>query len=542
MAAEVLKDFLARLGFEVDEAGAQKFNSALATATTRALAFGAGIQAMAVAAYAAVYKIAEAKSELLALADTVDVPVARIEELGFVAEQTGASADALRSSLEGVNEALGQAAIGQGGGLETFHRLGISIRDESGQLRDAADVLLEVGDKLKGMDRSKATMFLGQLGVDRKLVAMLTGDVDGLRQAYREMYQAVGVDADKAAEDSRKFVGEINALKTMLSLVADGVAAIFVGQMGDDVTSFRKMIQENVGKIIPILKTVIDVVLRIGKAFGALTVRLASWVGGIIDWFGRLDGATQSLVLGVAGFAAAWKWLNLAFLLTPLGAVITGFVALLALIDDFMVWSAGGDSLIDWGPWADDIGAVTEALGVLVSALGKLWDMVKGPLFTVLEEWGQFAVFTFGHVVKAVAALVGALVSLFQGDFTGALEGVGIAFEKSLEVAKTLIGYIVKVLADVGQFMAGGLGSLVDGVKGLLGFGDRTQGNTAPMLAPAPVQAAAATASTAAPSITSTTSIQVSGAGNPEAVGRRVAGAQDRVNADLVRHAKGAAR
>lgn len=541
MAAEVLKDFLARLGFEVDEAGAEQFNSALATSATRVAAFGAAIQAMAVGAYAAIYKIAEAKSQLLSVADAVGEPVSRLQELQFVAEQTGASADALSSSLEGLTERLGQASIGQGG-LETFHRLGISIRDSSGRLRDSADVLLDVGEKLKGMDTARATMFMGQLGIDRKLLRMLTSDVGGLRQAYQEMYQAVGVDADKAAEDSRKFVGEVGALKAMLQLVADGIAAIFVGQMGEDVVSLRKMIQENVGKIIPVLKTVIDVVLRIGKVFGALTARLVSWVSGIIDWFGMLEKATQNLILVVLGFAAAWKWLNLSFLLTPLGAIISGFIALLALVDDFTVWSEGGSSLIDWGPWADDIDAVVSALGVLFSALGEVWDVVKGPLMATLRDWGGLALSVIGGVVSAVAKLVVAVVKLFQGDFAGAMDAVITAFEALLQAVDKVAGYVLQVFGGLGQAVNDSLGWMVDGLKGLLGFDSEAQGRGAPVLAPAPAQAAAATAGAGGMNLESHTTVQVYGAGDPAAVGRRVAGEQDRANADLVRHARGAAK
>jgi hypothetical protein len=539
-----LHDFLARLGFEVDGEGAKRFNAALATSATRVAAFGASIQAMAVGAYAAIYRVAQSKSEMLALADSVGVPVARIQELGYVAEANGASVDALTSSLEGLTSSLGQAAIGQGGGREAFHRLSIAVHDANGRLRNSADVLLEVGDRLRGMDPAKASMFMDQLGIDRSLLRMVTSDVDGLRAAYQQMYQAVGVDADQAAEDSRKFVGEVGALKAMLQLVADAVASIFMGQMGADVRAFRVMVQDNVGKIVPVLKTVIDVILRLGKAFGALTARLLGWVGTIIDWFGRLDASTQTLILGVLGFAAAWRYLNLSFLLTPLGAIIAGFVALLALIDDFTVWRSGGDSLVDWGPWAEDIDTVVQALGVLLSALGQVWDVVKGPLVQALREFWQLAIAVFGGLVGAVAKLVVALVQLFQGDVSGALGSLLDGLGALGQAADALVGYIFKVFSGLGDAIGGSLGWLVEGVGKLFGFRAEAEpaSQGAPVLAPSPTQAAAATAAGGGATVNAQTTIQVSGTGEPEAVARRVASSQDRVNADMVRHAKGAAR
>lgn len=542
MGVEVLQNFLARLGFEVDEAGAAEFNSTLVSGATRVAAFGAAIQAMAIGAYAAIYQIADSKSQLLTLADAIDVPVGKLEEMGFVAEQTGSSVDSLYSSLESITEQLGGTAIGQGG-LETFHRLGIDVRDANGELRDSVDVLMEVGKKLEGMDRAKATMFLGQLGIDRSLVRMLTSDVTDLQHAYREMYDAVGLDSQQAAEDSRAFVGEIKALKTMFKLLGDGVAAVFVSEMSQDVARFRKLIQENVGKIIPVLKTIIDVVLRIGKAFFGLTARLMTWVGMIVDWFSHLDSMTQTLILGVLGFGAAWRWLNLAFIATPLGAIITGLIGLLALIDDFMVWKNGGDSLIEWGPWAEDIGEVMDGLSGLLGLLGQLWDVIKGPLFEVIGLWGKHFLSTLGSILGAVASLVQAVVRLFQGDFSGAAEAVKETFFHLLDIITSTAETIKTVLGFMKDFIGDAISWAVDGLAEMVGLGGSSDNSNAPLLGPSPALAIASGGGGGGDtSISSSTVIKVDGSGSPEATARAVSRQQNRVNADLVRHTKGAAR
>ncbi|MGE4504033.1 MAG: hypothetical protein AB7D51_01700 [Desulfovibrionaceae bacterium] len=538
MAAEVLQDFLALLGFKVDEAGAEKFGSALATNATRVAAFGAAVQAMAIGAYAAIYKVAESRSELLTLADAIGVPVQRLEELSYIAEQTGASQDALKSSLQGVTDALGGVTIGQGG-IETFHRLGIATRDANGRLRDSADVLLDVGKKLEGMDPAKATMFMGQLGIDRSLLRMLTSDVSGMRQAYTEMYEAVGVDAQQAAEDSRAFVNEIKSLKTMTKMVAEGVAAIFVGRMGADVARLRKLIQENVGKIIPVLKTIIDVVLRIGKVFFGLTARLMSWVGMIVGWFGKLDEGTQQLILGVLGFAAAWKFLNLGFVATPLGAIITGLIALLALIDDFMVWKQGGKSLIDWGPWADDIDAVVDALGVLLGALGQLWGKVKGPLIDTVIAWGGHFLAMVSAIARAVSALVAVIVKLFQGDLSGAFDAVLELVDALWHAVSEAIRQVFDLVGGVGNVVGGAFDWIASGFGLGGGDGEERQG---PVLGAPPAMAVAVAGGGGDTNVTAETVIHIDGAKSPQETANAVAGAQGRVNSDLVRHAKGAAR
>lgn len=524
---EVIKEFLARLGFEIDEAGAQKFTSWLGMATTRSMAFGAGVMAVAGTVYAGVYRIAEANAELLNTAEALAMDVARLREMNFVAGLTGSSTEALKSSLQGLQAAMAGATIGQGG-ISAFARLGIRIKDTNGRLRDTGDVLMDVGEKIKKMDRPRAEMFLGQLGIDKSLYRMLTRDVSGLTQAYRDMYAATGMDAKQAAEQSRGFVQEVKLLKEVFKLLGESVAIALIGKAGKDVTAFRKMLLENFKPIMAVLLGLIQLILRVAGFFGALTIRIAQWVGGIIRWFQSLDSATQTLILSVLGFAAAWKFLNLGFMATPIGAIITGLVALVALIDDLMTYMEGGESLIDWGPWAGQIMSVVDELQPLLDALGQLWDMLKGPLADGFKMFGEDAIAILKAVLGAFVDFITTVVKLISGDWTGALESVFNLLRRVADVVNVVAG-------RVAQFL-GGLGSAA--MKLATGGDD-----SAPALGPSPAFAAA-TAGAGMPGkteINANTNIYVDGSDNPEAVGQTVLRGQGRANADMVRHTKGAA-
>lgn len=525
MGAEVLKEFLARLGFEIDQTGAQKFNSWLGTATKRTMAFGLGIKAAAAAAYYGVYKIAENNAQLLSTAESLKMTVDRLREMHFVASMTGASAEALTSSLQGLQAQMSGALIGQGG-IATFARLGIRIKDANGKLRDTGDVLDDVGQKIRKMDRAKAEMFMGQLGIDKSLYKMLTQDVSDLRQAYRDMYAATGMDAQQAAEQSRSFVKEVKLLTEVGKLLAETVGVALIGKAGKDVVQFRKMLLANFKPIVQTLLGLIQLILRLAGFFGALTVRLVGWLGSIVRWFQHLDGSVQTLILSVLGFAAAWKYLNLAFLATPLGAIITGIIALVALIDDFMGYMDGDESLIDWGPWADDIMLIAGELGKLMNVLGQLWGIIKGPLLAAFAEIGSGAVETLSGILSVVLNLINMLMNLANLDWTA-------AWESALKLAQGILD------AMMGIAKATGIMSAVKGIAGIFGGGD----DAPPALAPASGFAtAAAGAGGSSAELTATTNVYVDGSGDPQAAGRAVAGQQGRVNADLVRNMRGAAK
>ncbi len=524
MDAEVIKEFLARLGFEIDEAGAQKFTNWLGMATARTAAFGAGITAAAAGLYYGVYKIAQSNSELLGTAEALGMSVQRLRELNFVAEQQGSNAEAVKSSLESLKSAMAGATIGQGG-LATFARLGIRIKDNTGKLRDTADVLDEVGRKIQKMDRPRAEMFMGQLGIDRSLYRMLTQDVTGLTAAYRDMYAATGMDAQKAAEQSREFVKEVKMLKTVFGLLAETVGLALIGKAGKDVRSLRKVVTDNFKPIAAVLQGVAEIITRVAKFFLILGGRVGDWIGRIVRWFQTLDATTQTLILAVLGFAAAWRYLNLSFLMTPLGAVITGIITLLALVDDFMTYMEGGESAINWGPWVNDIVSIAGEMSKLLDVMGELWNMVKGPLGEGLRTMFDGAIQTVSGLLGALVHMINYVSALLNGDWDA-------AWQAALKLAKDLWDIVQGVLKFTG--ISGAIGAVVDRVTG--------KGGDAPALAPSPGLATAAATSGGNVELNANTTINVDGAGDPEATGRAVAGQQNRVNSDVVRNMRGAAR
>ncbi|WP_246872967.1 hypothetical protein, partial [Pantoea ananatis] len=58
MNADVIKDFLISLGFQVDESGARKFDATIANTTLQAVKLGAAVEAAALSVVAYTAKIA----------------------------------------------------------------------------------------------------------------------------------------------------------------------------------------------------------------------------------------------------------------------------------------------------------------------------------------------------------------------------------------------------------------------------------------------------------------------------------------------------
>lgn len=367
--AGVIAEFLASVGFAADEAS-------LKNALIKVGAFGAAVSAAAGFAIAGIVRIAEGEKALAAQAEKLGTPIERMEELGYIAEQTGSSADAVARSME-------------------------SLLAKNPRIRDAGKALETVGRRMAGMNEQARKLYAQRMGIDPTLIPMLTGDVAALKDEYRAMYAVAGRDSKKAAEDSKAFLNEIGKLKSLSGMLAKSVGLAFIGQIRRDVESLRRVIMENFDKIKRLFEAVIGIVLRIAGVVGAFVGRAVKWAAALIGWYDRLDAGQKKLVLGAAALLAAWKLLNAGFLASPLGLIVAGLAGIVALVDDYLTYMEGGVSYFNWGPWA---GTIHKAVAAL--------KLIGPPLLA-----GVAALTAFGKVsgaLKALPGMVGGATKAFK--------------------------------------------------------------------------------------------------------------------------------
>ena len=502
MSSETIKEFLVGLGFQVDEAGLQKFNQGITKATIAVTAIGTAAVAAAGMFTSFVAGVANKFDAVGDLADRVNTTAEEILRLGYVATLSGSSVEAANASIENLSRIAGEAALGVGRGAAAFKEFGISAKDQNGNLKDTSVLLAEVGDKIKDMGRGEQIAVLQKLGIDPTMIGVLTSDISGLAAEFDALYKNAGIDANKAAEQSGEFNDSMDRLAMTFDAIKSAVGLKFMGQVKNGVDTLRKFLVETMPKIINAVSPIINLVLRIAEAFIKIVGRIGSAVGTILGFLGKLNDATDGWAGYILAAAAAWKFLNLSFLATPLGMILSLVAAIALLIDDFMTWKEGGDSLIDWSAWEP---AITAAMSAL-SALGAMFQS------------------TFGVAI----GIIQALIQLLTGDFSGAWTTVG-------EIVTNVMGIFTsawEVIKGIGST----IGNVIGGMGKMLGIG----GGSAPALTPTPQAAAAVTGGNQ--SVNQQTQIVVQGGTNPDATARAVAGQQGRVNADMARNMKGAAR
>lgn len=382
MNAETIKDFLVSLGFQIDEAGARKFDTVIAGTTAQAMKLGVAVEAAAISVVAFTAKIASGLDQLYWASQRTGATVAGIQAIGYAAAQTGSSAEAARGSLESLSRFMRNNP-----GAEGFlNRLGVQTRDASGNMRDMASIFTGVGQQLNKMPYYRANQYAQMLGIDENTLMAMRRGMGQFGAQYTQMAKAIGFNADQAAASSNRFMTSLRAFGQMAGMARDKIGSNLADGLSGSIDTLRKQIVDNFPKIEQTITSGVKGILWLAEVIGRVVYRLIQAGGDIMQWWSSLDKSTQRLIEVFGALVIAWRILNGAFLTSPIGMITSLGVAILALYDDYKTWKEGGQSLIDWKKWEPQIkgaikgvkdlkDAVMQLLGIDPQTWTAKWDM-----------------------------------------------------------------------------------------------------------------------------------------------------------------------
>ncbi|HAW2690912.1 TPA: lytic transglycosylase catalytic [Escherichia coli] len=457
MNAETIKDFLVSLGFSVDDAGAKKFGSVLAGTTANVIKMGLAVEGTALSVVAFTAKIASGLDNLYWASQRTGATVQGIQSIGYAVSQVGGSVDAARSSLESLSR-----FIRNNPGAEGFlNRLGVQTRDASGNMRDMAAIFTGVGQKLSSMPYYRANQYAQMLGIDENTLMAMRRGVGQFSAQYSEMVKAIGFNADQAALSSNRFMTSLKSLGEMAGVARDKIGSNLADGLAGQIDNLRKKIIENFPKIEVTLTKVIKGILWLGEIVGRVAFRIVDGVGDIIEWWGKLDAETKTLIEVIGGLVVAMRILNSTFWMSPIG-LITGLIVALGLLwEDYKTWKEGGNSLIDWEKWQPAIDKAKDAITWLRDHLLELKDGVGG-WQNALEILGTFIAGVWvSKVLGAFGKISGLPVppwlklwALYAGYIVSDRENIADSAKSSLRYTKRIIGdtlAAIGIKTDIGR-------------------------------------------------------------------------------------------
>ncbi|EHP4081563.1 transglycosylase SLT domain-containing protein [Salmonella enterica] len=405
--ADTIKDFLVSLGFDIDQAGANKFEAVLKGVTANVMKVGAVVEGAALSIVGFTTRIANGLDKIYWASQRTGASVQGIKALGYAASQTGASAESAMSSLEGL-----AGFMRNNPGAEGFlNRLGVQTRDASGKMRDTAAIFTGVGQKLNNMPYYRAKQYAQMLGIDENTLMAMRRGMNGFTADYQSMLQKTGFNADKAAVQSNKFMTSMRGLTSLFGIMRDKICSNLAGGLAGSLDILRRRILDNFPKIEETLTKVIKGVIWLANAFTRMAWRVIQAAGSVIEWWKRLDDGSKKFLMTISAILIAWRLLNAAFLKSPIGLITTLILAIGLLYDDYQTWKEGGKSLIDWSKWQPEIEQAKKVFKWLRDKFLELKDNLGGWKNTLTILFGFLA----GAKLVSMLSGIGRIVSGFTG-------------------------------------------------------------------------------------------------------------------------------
>ena len=442
------EQILTRLGFEVD-------GISLKSSLEKAAAFGSALRRAFADASAAFVGVAKGEAEVAAQADALGVSVERFAEWRFIAEQTGASSDALGASLK--------AMLANNPGLS-----------------DAASELERAGGAMREMGDAQREAYARGLGIDPSLIPMLTRDVSGLRDMFRSLYATAGTDAAKAAEDGKGFLDGMARLAGLCDLLAKTVALSLLGTARSGIEALGDAFVAHFDDIRRVLELVVALASAAAPVIGAALGLLVSWGGQLAGLLGTLDadlvagigkgiaafmalrGAVGAAIIGFANLKEAWALLTAAFSANPYLLAIGAAVTLAVVVMDN--WGAVKAFLL--GVWDAVASGARAAVDAVASAFDNAVNFVTGAGSAIAGAVGPAVSSAMGFAGAVVSGTADLLASAFGGAadvvsglFSGMGAAIGIALQGIMDGFRLLGGLAAAIFSgDLSGALDAGIG------------------------------------------------------------------------------------
>jgi uncharacterized protein YnzC (UPF0291/DUF896 family) len=292
---------------------------------------------------ALVVKTTDYASKIFDASVKTGISIQSLQELEYIAGQTGVSFDSIQGAVGKFTAGLRGALGGTGDMAKAFEVLGVTTKDSSGNLRTVSDLMFESISKLRMVDDEtmKATMASAIFGKGfmelMPLMEEAAGDTDELRKRFKELGLAL---SDEEIKKFEAFGDNLEEMKKKFSKAGMEIASKFL-------PLFEKIAAEADTKLIPFLNRMVEVIDK------------------LVTGFLNLSPQMQKFLVIAAGGAVA------------LGPVLSGLGGILTTGSDIIrsgILGKIGGLLKGIGTTAPGLAGAASSIGLIgIAAIGAAW-------------------------------------------------------------------------------------------------------------------------------------------------------------------------
>lgn len=421
--------------------------------------------------------------ELQKLSQSTNLSTDSLQQWQYAAEAVGASSAAVTSDLESLLKTMSSPIPGELN-MELM-MLGVSVRNASGQLRGADEVLKDVGDKLNKMGSAESVQWAERVGISNDTLMLLKQGRQGLSELFEEAQLVGAIIPEDAINRGAELSKSIKTLKTVFQALGNSIALSFAPNLKKVVDNFKQFLINNADFVRQGLGVTIDGVSRGFGRFWDILVKIKDGFVALLQpmqpFLKNMDAVkiVAGLVTGaLAGFLALMAPAIIQF--AAVGAAIAG-VSL--VIEDFITWLEGGESVIGdivnaFSNWMDKFPELKEDLKSVGQVFADVFNAIPGLIDKCIDKIEDM----FPVINKILSSLGKVIDFVYEGAKTagetlteGALKVFG-GYEGQGALENARRGE--KILPQLTQAQTEKQDtSLKDGIIQLLGFGGEKSGS-----------------------------------------------------------------
>lgn len=425
-------------GLDESSQKTNKWSKGIGTATAAVAGAFAAVTGAAAATAGAILKITSAGAayadDINTMATVTGLSTERLQEYRYMADLTDTSVETITGSLRKLTISMGNAAEGNEKATTAFEKLGVSIKDANGNMRDAEsvfdDALLALSNMEEGVERDNIMIDLfGKSAAELKpLMAQGADGIEALREEAHKMGYVLDEDAlaalNRAQDAMDRWKKATEAARNQLAVAFAPVLEKLAGVLTD---LFSHIDWEAlISHLQPLIDKLVDSAVRL--------IEQIDWehvITIIVDAIVWIIDHAKMIMTFLGMLIPAIITLNVVMSANPIGIIILAIAALVAAIIAFVVF----------------IKNHTEELKKIFDAIKTAFQAVVDFFKNAIDSIINFFV-ALGQGIKAV---IDGIVSFF----TNMAEGIRNIFDKIIGFASNLKDKITGFFKGIIDFLFG---------------------------------------------------------------------------------------
>jgi len=248
----------------------------------------AAVAGLSAAMYAMTKGTAESYDKVQKLSDQLGVSTEFLSKMQVAAEFSGVAVGTLNKSTAMLQVRIGEAARGIGEGKDAFESLGVALKDTSGRMKTAEQIMPELADAFHNVSNATeraeiASKIFGQRGM--AMLQMFKEGKDGLEAMTDEAERFGLVVSAKAGANAAEFNDSLTRMQGAFKGVKNAIAEKLMPTLSGLQNRFANFIAENREKMVEFAETfLISMAHMAEKGAYAVAFLVDSWRGLQMTW------------------------------------------------------------------------------------------------------------------------------------------------------------------------------------------------------------------------------------------------------------------